>query len=47
MMTELAGLKQKHEDYHKKIDMFLIVKNKIIDEQTDVNNSIVYNDRVI
>lgn len=37
----------KHDDYNRKIENFLQMKNKRLEEQNDIRDQIVYKERII
>lgn len=40
-------LKGRHEDYHKRIDGLILQKNKLLDEESSMEENIKYSDRII
>jgi hypothetical protein len=46
-LEELLGLKNKHEEYHKRINGLLQQKNKVLEEEGAVEENVKYSDRVI
>lgn len=47
MAEEARLLRIKHEEYNRKIEMFLQLKNKRIEDQNDLKDQILYKERII
>lgn len=40
-------LRKKHEQYNKKIEAILQAKNRIIEQQNDLKDQVIYKERII
>ena len=47
LQEEANQVKERHEDYYRRINVFLQGKNKALDEQHDLKEEITYKEKII